>query len=105
MRKYTQLMHESVVRKLKTPSAKRLVTVRLSDCEPVNEIFIDRLIALEREGCLLSIMTRGKSSLPRYCILQGFEVEKLKNQISKDARRSLVTLELRERSEDVPVQV
>lgn len=103
MRKYTQLMHESVVRKIKTPGAKRLITVRLGGCESVNELLIDELVALERDGHSLSIMTRGKSSLPRYCILQGFEVDKLKNQISKDARRSLVTLELRERSEDVPV--
>lgn len=94
MQEYVQKMHDAFVNKVKQRSSRKVGTVRLRDDDDVTNSFIDIASSLESKGCTLALSAKGKTTLPSYVILRGFELLELRSKILSEAGRALVTLDI-----------
>lgn len=94
MQKYVQEMHNAFMKKVKSGANRKIGTVRLRDNDDVTGSFIDIASSLESKGYTLALSAKGKTSLPSYTILRGFELLALKDKILSEAGRALVTLDI-----------
>lgn len=100
MQEYVQKMHDAFVNKVKQRPTRKVGTVRLRDNGDVTDSFIDIASSLESKGCTLVLSAKGKTTLPSYTILRGFELLELRGKILSEAGRALVTLDIYESREN-----
>lgn len=97
MREYVEMMHKSSARKAGAITKWRKVfSFRFGTSREINDQVIDAIIQTEKnESVVMILSTKGKSSLPSYSMLRGFELDKLRTSITADAKRCVVGIELR----------
>lgn len=96
MHQYVQEMHNAFISKVKQKANRKVGTVRLRDNDDVTSSFIDIASSLESKGCTLVLSAKGKTTLPSYTILRGFELLALRGKILNEAGRALVILDIYE---------
>ena len=94
MQEYVQKMHDAFVRKVRRKADRKVVTIRLRDNDDVTSSFIDIASSLVSKGCTLVLSAKGKTTLPSYVVLRGFELLALKDKILAEASRALITLDI-----------
>jgi hypothetical protein len=94
MQEYTKKFHELFLAKLANKDKSKVATVRLRDDAVANDKLLDVLCKLESDGYSISMSVKGKTSLPSFIFLRGFELEALKPAILTDAHRSLVVFDI-----------
>jgi len=94
MQKYVQEMHDAFRKKVAKMPTRKVGSVRLRDDANVTNSFIDIVNSLESKGYTLVLSAKGKTTLPSYIILRGFELLELRDKILNEAGRALVTLDI-----------
>ena len=94
MQKYCQEVHDAFINKVKRRGDRKVATLRLRDNADVTCSFIDVASSLDGKGYTLALSSKGKTTLPSYTILRGFELLALKSKILGEAGRALVTLDV-----------
>jgi len=94
---YVKMMHESSARKASAISKwKRVASFRFGTNKFINGSMIDLLINIENKmDTVMVVSTKGKSTLPSYSMMRGFDLDKLRDNITSDSRRCIVTAEIR----------
>lgn len=94
MQKYVQEMHDAFRKKVAKMPTRKVGSMRLRDNDDVTNSFIDVASSLESKGCTLALSAKGKTTLPSYTILRGFELLELRDKILNEAGRALVMLDI-----------
>lgn len=94
MQEYVQEMHNVFVKKVKRKADRKVATVRLRDNSDVNDSLVDIVSSMEGRGYTLALSAKGKTTLPSYVVLRGFELLALKSKILSEAGRALVSLDI-----------
>lgn len=94
MQKYVQEMHDAFRKKVAKMPTRKVGSMRLRDNDDVTNSFIDVASSLESKGCTLILSAKGKTTLPSYTILRGFELLELRDKILNEAGRALVMLDI-----------
>lgn len=94
MQRYVQEMHDAFRKKVAKMPTRKVGSVRLRDNDDVTNSFIDVAGSLESKGCTLALSAKGKTTLPSYTILRGFELLELRDKILNEAGRALVMLDI-----------
>lgn len=94
MQKYVQEMHDAFREKVAKMPTRKVGSMRLRDNDDVTNSFIDVASSLESKGCTLALSAKGKTTLPSYTILRGFELLELRSKILNEAGRALVMLDI-----------
>lgn len=94
MQRYVQEMHDAFRKKVAKMPTRKVGSMRLRDNGDVTNSLIDVASSLESKGCTLILSAKGKTTLPSYVILRGFELLELRNKILGEAGRALVMLDM-----------
>lgn len=94
MQRYVQEMHDAFRKKVAKMPTRKVGSMRLRDNGDVTNSLIDVASSLESKGCTLILSAKGKTTLPSYVILRGFELLELRNKILDEAGRALVMLDM-----------
>lgn len=94
MQRYVQEMHDAFRKKVAKMPTRKVGSMRLRDNDDVTNSFIDVASSLESKGCTLILSAKGKTTLPSYVVLRGFELLELRDKILNEAGRALVMLDI-----------
>jgi len=94
MQRYVQEMHDAFRKKVAKMPTRKVGSMRLRDNDDVTNSLIDVASSLESKGCTLALSAKGKTTLPSYTILRGFELLELRDKILNEAGRALVMLDI-----------
>ncbi len=94
MQRYVQEMHDAFRKKVAKMPTRKVGSMRLRDNGDVTNSLIDVASSLESKGCTLILSAKGKTTLPSYTILRGFELLELRDKILNEAGRALVMLDI-----------
>lgn len=94
MQRYVQEMHDAFRKKVAKMPTRKVGSMRLRDNGDVTNSFIDVASSLESKGCTLALSAKGKTTLPSYVVLRGFELLELRDKILNEAGRALVMLDI-----------
>ena len=87
-------MHDAFRKKVAKMPTRKVGSMRLRDNDDVTNSLIDVASSLESKGCTLALSAKGKTTLPSYTILRGFELLELRDKILNEAGRALVMLDI-----------
>jgi len=94
MQRYVQEMHDAFRKKVAKMPTRKVGSMRLRDNGDVTNSLIDVASSLESKGCTLILSAKGKTTLPSYVVLRGFELLELRDKILNEAGRALVMLDI-----------